>query len=170
MDKSFTRNLLKNVLREIGHDGTPAIYLLHGDMSRKDMNNLYRDESIKAFISLTRGEGFGLPHLESAVAGLPVVATNWSAHKEFLDLGKWISVDYKLEAIHQNRIDNEIFVNGAKWAFPDEKDFKRKIRKLSKSFKVPRQWASDLSTTLKEKYSWTAISKKYEESIGDLLE
>ena len=104
------------MLDELGHKGTPKVYLLHGQMSRPEMCGLYKDPSIKAFLSCTRGEGFGLPHLESAVSGLPVIATNWSSHKEFLDKGKWIKLDYDLVDVDPTKIDNNIFVKGMQWA------------------------------------------------------
>jgi glycosyltransferase involved in cell wall biosynthesis len=169
IDKKWTKSLLKNLLKELNHTGTPSVYLLHGDMSREDMNGLYRDESVKAFVSLTRGEGFGLPHLEAAVSGLPVIATNWSAHTEFLNLGKWISIDYELSDIDPERVDNQIFMAGSKWANPLEEDFKSKVLKFRKSFNTPSSWAKKLSETLKEEYSWNNIRNQYEEAIGEFF-
>ena len=115
IDKKMTKSLLKKVLSEIGHQGTPRVYLLHGPMSRKEMTGLYKHESVKAFVSCTRGEGFGLPFLESAAADLPVIATNWSAHTEFLNMGKWINLDYDLNEVHSSKFDNNIFVENTKF-------------------------------------------------------
>ena len=169
LDRRQARLMLNKVLQEVGHKGVPHVYLLHGPMNRKDMNSLYKHESVKAFVSLTRGEGFGLPHLESAVAGLPVIATNWSAHTEFLNLGKWLKVDYNLEEIHHTRIDNNIFVKGSKWAFPDEKDFKKKVRNFYKKPNQPKKWAQDLSLKLKTEYSTEAINAFYDKILGEYL-
>ena len=38
-------------------------------------------------ISFTRGEGYGLPLVDAAASGLPIVATNWSGHLQFLSKG-----------------------------------------------------------------------------------
>ena len=42
------------------------VYLLHGDMTEEEMNSLYQSNSVKAFINLAHGEGFGLPMFEAA--------------------------------------------------------------------------------------------------------
>ena len=47
------------------------------------MHSLYLDEKIHALVTLTHG-GFGLPIFEAAYCGLPVVATDWSGHCDFL--------------------------------------------------------------------------------------
>ena len=169
LDKHHTKNLLKRVLSEIGHTGAPKIYLLHGSMNRREMNSLYKHEKIKAFVSTTRGEGFGLPHLESAVASLPVIATNWSAHKEFLDLGKWIKIDYSLSDVHESKVDNNIFLKGQKWAEVSEKDFKKKLRTFYSKPQMPKDWANKLSEKLIENYSFRSISSKYDEALGEYL-
>ena len=169
IDRSVTERMIKQVLAEIGHRGTPKIYFLHGVMSRNDMNSLYRDNRVKAFISATRGEGFGLPFLEASVAELPVIATNWSAHTEFLCKGKWIKLDYDLCEIPSTRIDNNIFMAGSKWANPKEQSVKSALRKFRHSPRLPYTWAKDLSNKLKETNSITAVMRNYDEAVGDIL-
>jgi hypothetical protein len=45
------------------------IYLLHGDMSDEEMVGLYSHPKIKSLISLSHGEGFGLPMLRLLTQG-----------------------------------------------------------------------------------------------------
>ena len=169
IDRQATRHLLSKLLKELGHQGSPKIYLLHGSRSRKEMNALYKHPDIKALVSLTRGEGFGLPMLEAAVAGLPVIATDWSAHTEFLNLGKWIKFDYDLVPVHADRIDNNIFMDGSKWAQPDEISVKHALRKFYKHNTIPTQWAQELSIKLSDEYSIKSIMQKYDEILMEVL-
>ena len=133
------------------------------------MTSLYKDKKVKALISATRGEGFGLPLLEAATSGLPVIATNWSAHKEFLDKGKWIKVDYDLVQIPDERTDGQIFMNGAKWAFVKEDDFKKKLKTFYQKPQKPEQWAKELSIILKKEYSQASIENHYNELLSEVL-
>jgi glycosyltransferase involved in cell wall biosynthesis len=138
-------------------------------MTRPEMTSLYKDETVKAFLSCTRGEGFGLPHLESAASGLPVIATNWSSHKEFLDKGKWIRLDYDLIDVPQEKIDNNIFVNGMQWAHVKEDSFKKAIRKFYEKPDMPQKWADDLKEKILESYSLDSVIKCYDEYLSEVL-
>jgi glycosyltransferase involved in cell wall biosynthesis len=169
IDRTLTKSIVSKILKEIGHRGSPKVYLLHGDMSRVDMNSLYRHPKVKTLLSTTRGEGFGLPLLEAAVAGLPVMATNWSAHTEFLDQGKWLKLDYELREVDPSKQDGQIFVAGVRWAEVEEKSFKRSLRKFRKSHQTPKKWASDLSNKLKKSHSEKAVFKKYDEVLQEVL-
>jgi len=170
IDKKAVTNLVDQLLKEVrGNKQFPKIHLLHGSMSDEEMNSLYRHPKIKALVSLTRGEGYGLPLLEAAVAGLPVIATGWSGHLDFLNKGKFISIDHKLEEIHPSRVDGKIFVQGAKWATPSEEDFKRKAKKFIESQSVPLGWAGELAPRLIQEYSQEAINGYLDNEIGEYL-
>jgi intein/homing endonuclease len=110
-----------------------------------------------------------LPLAEAAVSGLPVIATGWSAHTEYLNKGKYIKVDYNLIDVHPSRIDNNIFIQGAKWANPLEEDFKRKVRRFYKASDIPRQWAKELREKMLVEYSPEAIENLYTEKLKDVI-
>ena len=169
IDRKITTKMLRQVLKEIKVGAFPKVYLLHGTMDRKSMNSLYKHNKVKAFVSATRGEGFGLPFIESAAADLPVLATDWSAHTEFLNQGKWIKFDYDLREIPGGRVDNQIFMKGMQWAEVKEEDFKKKLRKFRNNSKMPEEWAQDLGKKIRQNYSWPQITKTYDEHLGELL-
>jgi len=147
----------------------PRIHVVHGAMSSHEIASLYRHPSIKCFINLTRGEGFGIPILDATIAKLPVITTNWSGHLDFMNLGKFIAVDYKMIELPKSKIDNRIFVENAKWADPLELDFKKRLNKFRSSFLVPKEWATSLSEKCKEKFSRNAIQKDYENYFREIL-
>lgn len=171
LDRDMITKNFKDILEgQLGYTGNgPKIYLLHGNMSETEMSKLYRDKKIKAFISANKGEGFGIPFLEAAASGLPIIATDWSAYKEFLDKGKWIKIANRLEEIHQSRIDNNIWIQGSKWAMPIEDDFKTKILKFYSSPEKPNEWAKDLSKIIKNDYSQSKINDLFTEVTKDLI-
>jgi glycosyltransferase involved in cell wall biosynthesis len=125
------------------------------------------DPKIKALVALTRGEGYGLPILEAAASGLPVIATGWSGHLDFLKHGKFISIYYQLGEVHPSRVDNKIFVPGARWAHPSEEDFKKRVLKFRQSCQTPKQWADDLKPIIQEQYSLDAVNKRYDEALRE---
>lgn len=169
IDKHMVVSLLTQLVNEIRKGPYPKIHLLHGEMSDKEVAQVYKHPQIKALVSLTRGEGYGLPILEAAAAGLPVIATNWSGHLDFLKHGKFIPVYYQLQQVHKSRIDNSIFIEGVRWAEAQEDDAKKKLFKFRNSPEIPTQWAKELSPKILENYSQSAINKLYDESFKQIL-
>ena len=95
-------------------ENPPSIYLLFGDLMDSEMNDLYNHPKIKAMVSITKGEGFGRPLLEFTMSGKPVIASNWSGHKDFLPMDKAIMIGGKLTEVHESAIDTFI-LKGSKW-------------------------------------------------------
>jgi glycosyltransferase involved in cell wall biosynthesis len=161
IDKGITTNLVKKLINEVRVGQYPKIHLLHGNMSSTEVASLYKHKNINALISATRGEGFGLPLLEAAASSLPIIATNWSGHLDFLNLGSFIKLDYELKEVDKRKIDNNIFVPGLKWAEVNEKDFKKKSKDFYKNRKGVQSKSNKLAEKIKQNYSFEAISEHY---------
>jgi len=166
-DKRDTVDTIKLALKDIPK-GLP-IKLVHGRLSDQEMSGLYRHPQIKALVTTTHGEGFGLPILEAAVCGLPVIATNWSAHCEFLRLGKFVDVPYELKHVPKSKIDNVIQPPGARWADVDPSQFLKRCEKVIDKYETPKLWATELSEKLQAKYSSTAIFQAYDQAFEGIL-
>lgn len=170
LDRIMVTNLFNKMLMEIKTNPVgPRFYLLHGTLSEEELIGLYRHPKIKCLASLTRGEGWNLVALEAAACGLPVMITNWSAHTEFLNLGNFIKVDYRLDKIHPSRVDKNIFVPEAEWAYPSELDFKRRAVKFVNSPEMPKEWAKDLQKKILEGYSFEKIAEKLSQELDSFF-
>ena len=83
IDRDTIQKKIQQIIAPYGNKA-PNIYLLHGDLSDEEMNDLYNHPKVKAMLSFTHGEGFGRPLLEFSSIGKPVIASNWSGHTDFL--------------------------------------------------------------------------------------
>jgi hypothetical protein len=83
MDKAEILNKI-NKIRETLAGNLPNVYIIHGDLTPKQMNRLYNHPKMKAHVSFTHGEGFGRPLLEATLSGKPLLVSDWSGHKDFL--------------------------------------------------------------------------------------
>jgi glycosyltransferase involved in cell wall biosynthesis len=121
MDKEDTLNKLNNVKSQFPSDWKlPNVYLLHGSLSDEEMNCLYNHPKVKCMVSFTHGEGFGRPLLEATMAGLPVIATNWSGHIDFLSSEKSMLLGGEMQQIPKSMAWKDIIIPESKWFVVDE--------------------------------------------------
>ena len=161
LDKRNVTGIFSKLVGEISKPNGPTFYLMHGHMTDEEMHGLYTHPDIKALATFTHGEGYGLPILEAAACGLPVIATNWSGHLEFLKHGRFISIEHTLANVPASRVDNQIFMPDAKWAMPLEADVKHRLKKFYGGASIPKQWATELATKVKDLYSFEAVARIY---------
>lgn len=169
MDWKHVESMIGKAVNEVRKGPYPKIHVVHGMMSNSEVAALYRHPKIKALVSPTRGEGFGLPLLEAAASGLPVAATGYSGHMDFMNLGKFIKFEYDLTQIHESRCDPNIWMQGSKWVEVRELDFKKKLRKFKISHLTPKEWAADLSKKILMSHSPDSIDNEYEAKLGHIL-
>ena len=112
IERESFRKKIKDIL--IGINNPPPIYLLFGDLTNKEMNDLYNHSKIKSMVSITKGEGFGRPLLEFTMTGKPVIASNWSGHKDFLSMESSVMIGGSLTEVDDSAVDNFI-LKGSKW-------------------------------------------------------
>ena len=106
---------IRNMVRAGGWAAPlPNIYVLYGNLTDSEMNDLYNHKKIKAMVSFTKGEGFGRPLLEFTTTGKPVMASNWSGQTDFLHPEYSILLPGKLQPVHPSAT-NEWIVEGSQW-------------------------------------------------------
>ncbi len=169
LDRKDTEFILNKLVEEVRVGDYPKVYLSHGMMTDHEVSSLYRSKDIQALVSFTRGEGYGLPLLEAAASGLPVMATKWSGHMDFLNSIRFSGFEYDIIDVHPSRIDENIFVSGCRWAHPKEKETKKRLKKIKDSYKVPVEWAQSGAEILKNKLNSEKVFEIYDKVLQDIL-
>lgn len=142
----------------------PKVLLVHGRLSEQEMADIYNDPRVISAVSLTHGEGFGLPLIEAASTGLPVIATDWSGHLDFLTKnGKklFVPVEFDLQDIYPENVWPGVMNAGSKWAVPREGDATTKLQKMALSSATPRKWADELGAHIHNKFSLKATGDAF---------
>jgi len=112
------RNEIKGKIEEIKatvKGKLPPVYFLHGDLTDKEMNQMYNHPKVKAHITFTHGEGFGRPLLEASLSEKIVIAPNWSGHVDFLNKNNSVLLPGIMTDVHKSALPKEMLVEGAKW-------------------------------------------------------
>lgn len=82
------------------------------------------------YLSLHRGEGFGLGIAEAMSLGKSVVVTGWSANTEFCRKDNSVLVPYRIVSVEKNKIDHIYLENLESWAEPDIHAAAKALRNL----------------------------------------
>lgn len=95
------------------------------NLDRSEVESL--ESCADVYISLHRSEGFGLPAAEAMYLGKPVIATDWSATTEFMDVDSACLVKYDLVKLTEKIGPYD---KGSEWAEPNVDHARRYIRLL----------------------------------------
>jgi len=172
MDKHECVKRVNNILNNF-KDKKCKVYLLHGTLSEAEMQSLYKHPQIKAIVSSTHGEGFGLPLFEASYSELPIIATDWSGHLDFLsvdDKKLFAKVDYELKGIHQEHVWQGVLEAGTSWAYPTPNSLKSKMREVYKDYGRFKSWAKKLAAYNKEKFTEENVYGKFNSVLDNKSE
>ena len=174
IDRNTTFNGLKQLLSRFP-ERKCKIYLLHGYMTDEEMSGLYTHRKVKAMISATHGEGFGLPLFEAANHGLPVIATDWSGHTDFLykpvkqKNGKFKNkhmfsrVSYTLRPVKKDAVWEGVLPADSMWAYPEDGSIKMNLQEMYKDHGRFKKRAKELQKWVCEEFT---EEKKYAELVS----
>lgn len=157
-ERERIRKRIKSITSDF--DNPPPIYLLFGELTDHEMNQLYNHPKIKAMVSITKGEGFGRPLLEFSMTGKPIIASNWSGHKDFLPLDKSILIGGKLVNVDESAIDNFI-LKDSKWFTANYDEFKEAMKLLMKDYDLFLNKSEELRITNIEKFSFVNMVNEF---------
>ena len=145
-------------------ENPPSIYLLFGDLSNSEMNELYNHPKVKSMVSITKGEGFGRPLLEFTMTGKPVIASNWSGHKDFLPMDKAIMIGGKLTDVDDSAIDDFI-IKGSKWFTANYNELIEVFKLVKKDYDTFLPKSEILRIENKENFSMEKMIEKFKSLI-----
>jgi glycosyltransferase involved in cell wall biosynthesis len=143
----------------------PHIVLLNDRLSDAEMPALFR--ACDAYVSPTRGEGWGRPLMEALACGRPVITSRWSAPLAFLDdTNAWL-VDGRLIPVPDD-VDIPVF-RGGRWFDPDVDALRAAMRAVCGAPEAAAQKALAARAPLCERFSRSAIAERVAELVLDAL-
>jgi glycosyltransferase involved in cell wall biosynthesis len=141
----------------IAATGCDNIRLIWGYQSTFEISNLYRTADV--FVFPTRAEGWGLPLIEAAAVGLPIITTFYSGHTEFLQHIKssCLFIDYEIKP--NDSKEYQAFYPEADgdygvWAVPDAGHLQQLMRKSYNDFATLKIAALNNSAIIRKDFSW----------------
>ena len=129
MDREAVLDKIDSIRKTVKGD-LPSIYLLHGEMTDAEVNELYNHGRVKAMISLTKGEGFGRPLLEFSLVNKPIIVSAWSGHVDFLDKEFVKYIGGNLTPVHPSAAIEKMILRESLWFTPDSVEVGRALKEV----------------------------------------
>ena len=159
---------IKSIRNSIDSKVLPNIYVLNGEFTDSEMNELYNHPKVKSMVSLTKGEGFGRPLLEFSLTGKPIIASGWSGHTDFLQPEYTSLIPGTLENIHESAA-NQWLIKEAQWFSPDTSTTATMFRNTFKDYKVYLNKSKRQRYYSEKNFSWKQMDKFIQQELNENL-
>jgi len=158
---------IKQIRETVNSTNLPNVYLLNGEFSDAEMNELYNNSKVKAMISLTKGEGFGRPLLEFSLTGKPIIASNWSGHTDFLKPNLSVMLGGQLENVHPSAANNWL-IKESQWFKVNDAEIGRNLKDVFKKYKQYLVKSKQQKQFSKTKFSFEAMTNLISSQLDKL--
>jgi len=138
----------------------PNIYLIHGDVTDSQINDLYNNPKVKCMVSWTRGEGFGRPLLEFSLVKKPILTTGWSGHIDFLNPEQSLLVGGQLTKVHPSAVQKGVILPESQWFKPDDGQVGNAYKQIFKQYKKWLPKAKQLGYKNSKKFTLEKMAEK----------
>jgi glycosyltransferase involved in cell wall biosynthesis len=170
MDRDEILKRIKAIKDSCKSTNLPNVYLLHGELSDVEMNELYNQSKVKAMVNLTKGEGFGRPLLEFSLVNKPIITTNWSGHIDYLNPEFTTLLPGQLTNVHPSAANN-MLMQEAQWFSVDTGHVGHYLKDVFENYKGYAEKAKRQGFQSRSKFSFEAMKEKlgkvFEEKIPE---
>lgn len=163
--ESKISKIRKIVLDKFPGSVLPKIYLIHGYLTKSEMNALYAHSKIKAHVSFTKGECWGLPLLEASLSEKPIIASNWGGHLDYLHPNYCVLVNGKLTPVHPSATWESVIIRESAWFTVDPSEAQSALYKMYKNYSEYKKNAPKQAQYVAENFSIEKMEKKWEEVL-----
>jgi len=159
VDREEILKKIKQIKKTVNSKNLPNVYLLHGEFTDEEMNELYNHSKVKAMINLTKGEGFGRPLLEFSLIKKPLITTGWSGQLDFLNPEFTNLIGGTLTNVHASAA-NQWLLPESQWMSPDHMHIGHYLKDVFENYKNYTEKAKRQAFKSKNEFSWDKMKEK----------
>ena len=146
---------------------------LPGPIPRLDLHldpvcpGLYR--ACDAFVLPSRSGGLGRRAMEAMASGLPVVATGWGGHTEFINRQNSWLIDYALVDVPDSVWAEMPHLEGSRWAEPSGEHLRSLMREVFENRDEARERGRIARKHIRANYSQEQVAEQVSDRLGEFL-
>ena len=151
-------NKKQQCIQLINEFGLTNVKLIWGELTTVQLFELYNFADV--YVTATRAEGWGLPIIEAAATGLPIIAPFYSGHTEFLKHieSSLLKLDYQLV-----NIDDPEFIrfwptsdgNCGNWVCSEVSSIQNSLIKAKNFYQNNNSQAIQNALAIRRDFNWT---------------
>ena len=164
LDRDRILKRVKQIKDSCKSNNLPNVYLLHGEFSDEEINEIYNHSKVKAMVNLTKGEGFGRPLLEFSLVNKPIIASNWSGPVDYLNSEFTTLLQGTMTKIHPSAA-NHMLLADAEWFSVDTGHVGHYLKDVFENYKGYSENAKRQGFQSRTKFSY----EKMKEKLGNLF-
>ena len=168
MDRDELIRRIKAIKDTVKSTNLPNIYLLHGEFTDIEMNEIYNHSKVKAMVNLTKGEGFGRPLLEFSLVNKPIITTNWSGHTDYLNPEFVTLLQGTMTKVHPSAANNMLLAE-AEWFNVDHGHVGHYLKDVFENYKGYAENAKRQGFQSRNKFSFDAMKEKLDKVFTDKI-
>lgn len=131
------------------------VYKMDGRRSDEELATIFN--ACSAYVSASRGEGWDLPLTEGAACGLPVIASNVSAHRDYLTDENAYLFDAERYAPVKDAVTTCKWYKDQEFAFfggHSHEQLVEHLREVRRNYSAALAKAERLAETMRTRYTW----------------
>ena len=163
-DHFYNTQAKYNELTEwISSQGLTNVRVMWGSVPARDMADLYQQAHV--FVMPSKGEGWGLPIIEAAAVGLPIITTMYSGHTEFLRHIQSSVIPVEFDLVPITCSDYQLFYptedgNWGEWAQPRILSIRQALRTARNNYDQLQAQAIANSHIIRNNFSWAQVADR----------
>ena len=167
IDKREMLDKIEDIKKSVDAKVLPNIYLLHGDLTDDEMNELYNHPKVKSHVTFTHGEGFGRPLLEASISQKPVIAPNWSGHVDFLTKNLSVLLGGSMKKVSKQSFQKGIYVKDSYWFTVNYQMASKVLKNVFQNYKRFALNSAKQGTINKSRFSLNKMTEIFEKVLDD---
>lgn len=164
-EKEAVREIMRRTKALTPMDKYPKIYLITDILTRDEILGVHKRGN--CFVSLDRGEGFGLNGFTAGACGDPIIITGFGGATEYAKENNSYLVDYSLTPV-SGMPWSPWYKGDQLWAEPDVAHGAELMKRVFNNQEEAKQKGEKLRSFISKEFSWEKIGQKIINEVEEL--
>ena len=169
IDRNSLKKKIDDIKRTFGNSKLPNVYIVHGDLTDEEMNEMYNHPKVKAHLTFTHGEGFGRPLLEASFSGKPIIAPISTGQADFLDKEYTIEIPHTMTKVPTNAFPKGYINPESQWSTVNYGIASRLMLDVFKNYDKYKVRGKKQMLVNRENFSFEAMKDKLIGMVDNIL-